>query len=147
MGTPVVPICPRDSVLKHTATVCLEAEGTLSGRFICLRKMEMWRKCKDALKQLCCGKRRRGGGARRAQPLWDSRHVSSWLKSLLGGAGGCGPSSEGTVSSPPLARQTPVGRSVPCRNECFSSPGGYSATQSQRTRPRLPGLGAAEKPR
>ena len=71
--------------LNKQATVYLEAEGTLSGRFICLRKMEMWRKCKDALKQLCCGKRRRGGGARRAQPLWDSRHVSSWLKSLLGG--------------------------------------------------------------
>lgn len=58
--------------------------------------------------------------------------MSSWPKSLLGGrGGGCGPGSEGTVSSPPLARQTPVGRSVPCRNECFSSPGGYSATQSR----------------
>lgn len=44
----------------------LEAEETLIGRSICLRKMEMCRKCKDTLKQLCCSKRRRAGWGGRA---------------------------------------------------------------------------------
>lgn len=111
MGTPIVAICPPDSILNTQTTVYLEAEETLSGRFICLRKMEMCRKCKEALKQLCCGKWRRAGGGEGPR-CSGTPGVSSCLQSLLG-EGGCGPGSEGRVSSPALARQTPVGRSGP----------------------------------